>query len=892
MEYPYKLPLVFLLCLTACFSCQSPENQQERKLPKHERVDLAFRQYAERTKNPKTGVIPRGQLRAVYEVANGLRASAKNERVGNTFFQEKGPNNVGGRTRTLMYDPNDAGNGFKKVWAGSVSGGLWYNSDISDPASTWQAVDDLFPNLAITTLAYEPSNTQNFYAGTGEGWFNSDAVKGFGIYKSTNAGQTWASLPSTLNSAFDYVQKIVVTQSGAILAGTKGGGGGMMRSTDGGATWSRTLSRDVSNIVEGADGTLFATTGISNPQFGFLNARLYRSVNDGLTWQNITPATSPGRIEIACAPSDANIIYAVCATQGVSWLKKSTDKGNTWSNLTIPKYKLSDCTDDAVYSFAYVSGWYALMLSVHPTNPDLVTVGGLDLHRSTDGGQTWAWLSNWRSNNRQCTPFVHADQHVMQYHPTNFDQAIFGNDGGVFISSDVGDAQTIAPSFHARNKSYNVTQFYTCAYENTANSHYFLGGTQDNGTQQFDFAGISSTKMVVGGDGGFCHIDEANSNLQIASIYYNNIYRSLDGGQTFYRVYSSNSGRFINPSDYDSQTKTLYCASNNNQMMVFEAMDSSITGALPTEIPITTSGSVITHIRVSDYTPNRIFVGSDKGEVFRIDNAQSASPTITNISNNIGGAGNSVTVSCIEIGSSDDSLLVTYSNYGVVSVWESYNAGQNWTNREGNLPDMPINWALYNPSDKKEVLLATEAGVWVTENIRVASPNWLPVNNNGLANVRTDMMQLRKADSLVIIATHGRGLYTSSVFQVGNANLPEIRFVASTTQSEESNHNAGLGCREEYADISLELAILGAPNNDAEVLATFTGSATNLADYEILTPMPIVFEAGKIRIPSKNQGKVSKKPQITYRYLNPEKRCLKSYHISLLTQCQMRHPEK
>ena len=125
-------------------------------------------------------------------------------------------------------------------------------------------------------------------------------------------------------------------------------------------------------------------------------------------------------------------------------------------------------------------------------------------------------------------------------------------------------------------------------------------------------------------------------------------------------------------------------------------------------------------------------------------------------------------VSCIELENADaNHVLVTFSNYGVSSVWETTDGGTSWTAVEGNLPDMPVRGALFNPNDSSQVLLATELGVWSTDNLNGSSTVWA-ASNLGLANVRVDMLQYRSSDNLVIAATHGRGVYSSDIFPTGH----------------------------------------------------------------------------------------------------------------------------
>jgi trimeric autotransporter adhesin len=218
--------------------------EYEGKLSKQDRIDLAMQQEFEWTKDPALNRIPKERLIHAMRIRDEKLARMANTRaVGGLSWEERGPSNVGGRTRAICYDLSDAVNGYKKVWAGSVSGGLWYTNDITQPTPQWIKVNDFMDNLAITTIAQNPANTQELYAGTGEGWFNIDAVQGLGIWKSSDGGATWAQLPSTTGSSFLFIQKIVITSTGVVYACTRGNG--LYQSTDGGANFNKVLGAGV-----------------------------------------------------------------------------------------------------------------------------------------------------------------------------------------------------------------------------------------------------------------------------------------------------------------------------------------------------------------------------------------------------------------------------------------------------------------------------------------------------------------------------------------------------------------------------------------------------------------------------------------------------------------------
>ena len=143
----------------------------------------------------------------------------------------KGPGNIGGRTRSLAFSPANP----STIFAATVGGGIWKTTN---GGSSWAPVDDFLANLAVTTIVFKPGEPATLLAGTGEGFFNFDAIRGAGIFRSTDGGTTWSQLPSTRNFNYDFVNRIAFSADGSIaLAAT---GTGLFRSVDGGATWSAT----------------------------------------------------------------------------------------------------------------------------------------------------------------------------------------------------------------------------------------------------------------------------------------------------------------------------------------------------------------------------------------------------------------------------------------------------------------------------------------------------------------------------------------------------------------------------------------------------------------------------------------------------------------------------
>ncbi|UOQ66022.1 T9SS type A sorting domain-containing protein [Hymenobacter volaticus] len=749
------------------------EEEEEEDRDREDRPDLAIEQEVALTMDPATGTVPRERLVLAQKYAQRLLAERANQRPTSgsltlTQWAERGPANVGGRTRALLVDAADpSGN---TVWCGSVGGGLWKTTKGLDPNATWQSVDNFFSNLAITALAADPRNADIMYFGTGEGFTNADAIRGEGIWKSSNHGQTWEQLSSTTGINFQYIQKLLVhPTTGDLYAGTRAG---LFRSSNGGSTWTKVLGAGVGAVLDriadieiSANGTLFATAGIGAGQ----TDGIYRSPSgDANSWIKLNtlansglPTTGYERIELACAPSRARRVYAIMessSTGGVLNLYRSDDGGDTWVTMTLPGGNAT--------ALASSQAWYDLLAGVSPTNPDLIYVGGLDVFRSTtaaDDPVIWTKVSNWTAA-RTSAGYLHADHHAIAF--ATPDICYFGNDGGVSVTMNASVETPALPVFSTRVEGLNITQFYAVAVHPT-NVNYFLAGSQDNGTQLFNGVGVVGTTTATGGDGAFCFIDEDEPQFQFTSYVYSQYRRSTNGGTSFSNHnISATLGSFINPTDYDSRSNTMYGGYGANQM--FRWLNATTTaGTTATAVPLPGAGTV-THVTVSPGVANRIYVGTNSGKVLRIDstlNVAPRAPVITEI--RVPAASPAPgSVSCVAVDRNNEQhLVVTYSNYGVTSVWETTNGGTAWRNVEGNLPDMPVRWALFDPADGTRIMLATELGVWATDNLAASTVSWQPANN-GLANVRVDMLRMRTSDKQVAAATHGRGLYTTDALRV------------------------------------------------------------------------------------------------------------------------------
>jgi hypothetical protein len=432
---------------------------------------------------------------------------------------------------------------------------------------------------------------------------------------------------------------------------------------------------------------------------------------------------------------------------------KSTNRGATWELKTVPTANWASIP------------WHALVAAVDPNHPDSLYIGGLDVYKTVTGGTNWLpRLSDWDDMYSGGGPrYVHADLHAIVFKPGSSSEILFGSDGGVFYTSSGNLAQ---PIFEQHNKNYNTLQFYVGAINPGSGISNYLGGLQDNGTLLYQGTPLTINDMIDGGDGAYCFWDQTESNIYITSYYYN-AYTVWYNGNPLNANF--NSGTFVSPADYDYNTNKLYANAVNyvistpNRILRISNIPSGNNG---TFLTLNTSSNVpFSFVKYSPYSPtgtSTIFLGTQSGRLFKVTNAQST-PVVTEIGSSSFPPAN---LSCVAIGASENQLVATFSNFGVPSVWYTTNGGTNWTNVEGNLPDMPVRWALFSPNDPAYVMLATEIGIWTTDNINSPSVSWVP-NNSGLANVRIDMLTYRNSDKKILAATHGRGLFTTVFNPIG-----------------------------------------------------------------------------------------------------------------------------
>jgi photosystem II stability/assembly factor-like uncharacterized protein len=653
--------------------------------------------------------------------------------------------------------------------AGKVPSGPFYSQ--TTRTNHWEPVNDFFSSIAITKITYDPQHTQTFYFCTGEGWYNADAAVGAGVWKSLDAGNSWAQLPATDTSTFDYCQDVDVHPftSDVYVATVRTG---LMRSKDGGNSFQRVLNvpgavnNSICDVEFTKNGGVFATTGIFQT-----GAIYYSESGDSGTWIkqfNGFPTSGILRVELATAPSNDSVAYAVACNNtdyAIKGFYKTTNKGNSWTTISNPGGDLL---------FAKQQAWYDLILAVDPNDENTVVAGGWEQWRSKDGGSTWLRLGHGNPDSL-AYQYLHVDEHAIVFR--NSDTIYFGNDGGIYKS---GDFTQDYPVIYERNLGYRVTQYYAGDIHPDAGSAVIIGGTQDNGSNKMVYGGISPYQGLSWGDGGFCAINQQNPAVMYTTKNSNGTYRFTNGGygipDTITNPYVTNGQvLFINPIILDpNNPDILYMATTNKGLWRLKNA-STATDSMWQQA--SKNVGTISAMSLSKSQPNTMFIGkSSGGNIYRMENADTTTAnhlfTDCDPNNNLpSGTFSSPTYcSCVYVDPKEvNHVFATYSNYGTKNVWESKNATSAtplWLSHDGDLPDLPVNWIFPHPDNPGVCYIGTDLGVFYTNMLNGDSTVWLPTNQ-GLANVRVNMLTYRESDHTLLAVTHGRGMFTGTVSLTG-----------------------------------------------------------------------------------------------------------------------------
>jgi len=766
--------LVGAMCLAACAT--RPPSRLETPHSTRPLLGGAVEQL-QREWQDEHGGIPLDAFVRAQEQMKRLRpadVTANVAGIGRNSWTWLGPGNIGGRIAALHLSP--AGT----MFAASVGGGLWKSAN---EGATWTPVDDFLAVLSTTTIATDPTNANVMYAGTGEGFGNGGAIRGAGVFKSTDGGTTWSQLASTNGSGWYAVNWLTISSDGAVILAattsmTSDSTGGIWRSTDGGASWTK--------VAEGAN-IGYVELHPTDPSKAIASTRsgqaLY-STDGGASWSASDSISSEKRVQVAYTRAHPSIVYATVDQDG-GQLWRSSDGGVNYTKVNSGSKFLGD------------QGWVHNAIWIDPTNANTLVLGGLDLWRSTDGGVTLTKISQWQKSPES----AHGDQKVIVSAPgfdgTSNKTVYVGNDGGIYRTQDIYAVEPLG-GWQPLNNNLGVTQFYGIAGNET--SGVLVGGTQDNGTIRYSGDAQKWTPMY-GGDGGYVAADPTDPNTFYGEYVYLTIHRSEDGGnwkadEIHGEYYSwdgekwqklkrdnpiaeakSGTANFIAPFLLDPNNQNRMLAGARSLWVSDNVKKSNSDGGPDWRAIKSPAGESspnnITAIAVAPGASDIIMTGHGNGAVYRTASGLSATPGWTRVGES---TLPSRSVLSLAIDPRDSNIAyATFGGFSANNVWRTTDAGATWTSISVGLPSAPARTLVIHPQASSWIYLGTEVGIFASEN---AGATW-NVPHDGPANVA--VRQLIWLNNDLVAATFGRGVYKATVTPPASATAIECYALRITT---------------------------------------------------------------------------------------------------------------
>ncbi|MBI3512143.1 MAG: T9SS type A sorting domain-containing protein [Bacteroidetes bacterium] len=755
-----------------------------------------------------------------------VRANATGRMAAQATWNARGPWNVGGRTRAFAIDKLNENH----FIAGTTSGGIWVSNDAGN---SWTMVTPPGSYHGITCISQDTraGHESTWYVGSGEPYGQSASggsayFLGNGMLKSTDNGATWSPLSATVsntpqsfdtfwdmnwNLAIDPVDTVNNVVYTACL-------GAVYKSVNGGTTWTAVRGGNLASYsyftdvaVTSDSGIVYATLSSDGPNKG-----IWRSTNQGATWAKISTSlfgdSLCNRVVIGINPSDQHEIYFLGNTTGIGMpdtnflgdieydvLWRYTYLGGDgsgangmWEDLSM---NLPSAEHYGVFGDFNAQGSYDLVVRVKPDDPNTVFIGGTNIFRNTNrfnDTSSTSYVGGYQPYTS--LPFVmgypnhHPDEHTFTFLPSNPNIMFSSNDGGIFRTNDCTQNSV---SWNSLNNGYITSMFYTCTTDHSTTNDIVIGGAQDNGSWYTNNTTLTSPWVQPrGGDGSYCAIENGGGNyyFSIQNGKMNKCTLDGSGNITAARRIDPIGGtgyEFINPFVLDPNNqnmmflaggKYLWRNDDLSAIALTNQWDSISTNWVQWADSVPTANSFITAVHCCNTPAHRVYYGTDKKKIYRVDNANTGTPTPVDITATaMPGFGY---VSCITTDPNDgNKIVMCYSNYQVYSIWNSNDGGTTWTKCAGNLEQNStgggngpsVRWISVLPVVDGTIYLAsTSTGLYATDTLNGLNTVWVRQGDLTIGTVVCDMTDVRQTDGLVVLATHANGIYSAHLTSVND----------------------------------------------------------------------------------------------------------------------------
>ena len=645
-----------------------------------------------------------------------------------------------GRVNCTAFHPSNS----NIFWVGTANGGVWKTTN---DGNTWTPMTDAFSSIGISAIVVDPTDADIIYILTGDGDGSPSASEitqnsSIGVLKTDDGGINWrpTSLSFSLDSLkYGYDMIGNPQNSNVLFAGFRNDG--IYRTSNGGQTWANVeIGRTIWDIEYAPGDTL--------TMYAASDDGLLVSDNGGLVWTLENDPNFPAigtfdRMELAMSPSAASNVYAVFGGNmgpGIfNGVYKSSDFGQNFTLRSNSPNILGSTTDGGG---ATSQSWYDLTIVVDPQDDSKVFVGAVNCWKSENSGATWGRETWWTKNYEPFDPYVHADWHNMYFRGST----LYANvDGGIYRSTDYGN------DWQDLTKGLSIMQFY----EIEILGNKYLGGAQDNGTNEADDTNIQC-KNLVGGDGFGGTWHTTNNSIQYLSTQDRLARRQFESNvfiweeaNGFWRndikMHRTNADFFF----FDKGNE-LFRANQNGEVIWDYHFDS-----LKTNNAFSGGGEILGYDQGYGTNDNVMYV-VNRSNILKTTNLASDNP-IWSIKTDPSGLAN---ISDIIVSPHDpNEIWLTCSSYIDTSkVYYSTNGGDDWENITGTLPNVPVRCITYHEGTNNGVYIGMDLGIFYRD---AGMYDWVFFSNH-IPNSK--VVDIEISGNNVYAGTHGRGIWKSQTY--------------------------------------------------------------------------------------------------------------------------------
>jgi len=727
-------------------------------------------------------------------------------------WEPAGPTNIGGRITDIEVNPdnNDV------IYIGAATGGILKTVD---GGNEWENIFDDAAVISIGDIALDPANSNIIYVGTAEANAASYSFVGDGMHKSYDGGDTWQHIGLEQSA---YIARIVVdhTNSQRVFVAACGNlfstnsQRGIYRSDDGGENWDQVLfltdSTAAIDLVQHPvdPDILYAAMwervrGLNYRRSFGNSSGVWKTIDGGDTWTELTNGLPNGdeigRIGLAIAKSNPEVVYAFYDNQDNVELYRTEDGGDLWFPTN----------HNDIHGMNSSFGWYFGQIRVNPNDEDQFWVLGVEMYRSDNGGNSYIPLAGYWNLDE-----IHVDHHAL-WIDENTETLFEGNDGGLYVSDNYGNSWD-------KINNLPITQFYAMDIDYNYPERIY-GGTQDNNTIRTLTGDLDDWEAILGGDGMYTLVDYENPFLIYAESQWGNLARSSDLGYSFNWIGTPaaadirtnwSSPYVLHPEDPSIMYFGTY--------RVWKGTESGWTwSVLSEDMTKGDDGSTfhtISTIAISKLDPDMILVGSDDGLVHITTNSGT---TFIDISDGLPNRW----ITRVEFDPfEENTIYATVSGFrweeAFPHVFKSLNLGEDWIDISSNLPQVPVNVIVCDPDLEDRYFIGTDAGMFCTED---GGNYWYGISC-GMPNTPVVAMKIHEPTLTLVVATHGNSCFRIDLDDIINhtgentlENTGEIKVFPNPVS--------------DFATIDFEVP---APGNYDISIYTINGSrVTNLYDGQL-----------------------------------------------------------